>query len=142
MPCVTPSQPTPIPPGESLGIEELLAHTGGTLWADGRPMEEPEEGSDEERRWDPLVGYVRPDCLRHRADSAAWLRAQATNSFAEVKYLAQQVSGIKFEGDVGNGAQMRGRRRKVVPAAAPEPEEGGSEWAEVLQQEMRRLKSK
>ena len=142
MPCVTPSQPTPIPPGESLGIEELLVHTGGTLWADGRPMEEPGEGSDEERRWDPLVGYVRPDCLRHRADSAAWLRAQATNSFAEVKYLAQQVSGIKFEGDVGNGAQMRGRRRKVVPAAAPEPEEGGSEWAEVLQQEMTRLKLK
>jgi DNA polymerase gamma 1 len=136
MPCVTPSQPTPIPPGESLGIEDVLARTGSTLWADGRPMEVQ---SDEVQSWEPLVGYVRPDCLRHRADSAAWLRAQATNSFAEVKYLAQQVSGIKFEGDVGNGGQMRGRKRRAA-AAAQEPEEEASEWAEVLQQEMRRLK--
>ncbi|KAJ1971373.1 DNA-directed DNA polymerase gamma mip1 [Dimargaris xerosporica] len=32
--CVTPSNPTPIPPGESLTIEQLLAHTGGSLGAE------------------------------------------------------------------------------------------------------------
>jgi DNA polymerase gamma 1 len=146
MPCVTPSQPTPIPPGESLTIEEVLARTGGTLWADGRPMEKPAEEEDQAaqaRGWDPLVGYVHPDCLRHRAKGAAWLRAQATNSFAEVKFLAQQESGVKFEGDVGNArARFRGRRRGVV---TPEPTgEKPSEWAEdsELHNEMRRLKLK
>jgi DNA polymerase family A len=95
MPCATPSQSTPVPPGESLGIEEILARTGGTLWADGRLMEEPEEGSDKARRWDPLVGYVHPDCLRHRTDSAAWFRARATNSFAEVK--ASRATGVRYQ---------------------------------------------
>lgn len=140
MPCITPSHPMPIPPGESLDIEQVLAHTGGTLWADGRPMEEPVQEEVESRRWGPLVGYAEPDCLQHRAKSEAWLRAQATNSFAEVKFLAQVASGVKFEGDVGSGrARIRGRRRAV---AAPETEEETGEWAEVLQHEMRRLKLK
>ncbi|KAH9168136.1 DNA polymerase family A-domain-containing protein [Lactarius sanguifluus] len=75
MPCVTPSQPEPIPPGESLGIEQILALTrGGSLWADGRAMDEEPAA----RTWDPLRGYEPPDCMRHRADNASWLRAQAT----------------------------------------------------------------
>ncbi|KAI9450870.1 DNA polymerase family A-domain-containing protein [Lactarius psammicola] len=143
MPCVTPSQPSPIPPGESLTIEQILALTGsGSLWADGRAMEE-----EPAHTLDPLVGYKPPDCMGHRADNAAWLRAQATNSFAEVKYLAQEASGVRFEGDVGRGgggARMRGRRRG--PGEVPEPEtvtaKATSEWAEVLQHEMRRLKLK
>jgi DNA polymerase gamma 1 len=144
MPCVTPSHLTPIPPGESLTIEEVLTRTSGTLWADGRPMEElaEEQGQAAQARgWDPLVGYVQPDCLQHRAEGAAWLRAQATNSFAEVKYLAQQEYGVKFEGDVGSArARLRARRRGV---ATPEPtDEKSSEWAEVLQNEMRRFKLK
>lgn len=134
MPCVTPSHPMLIPPGESLDIEQVVARTGGSLWADGRPMEEVEA-----RRWGPPVRYAKPDCLQHRAKSAAWLRAQATNSFAEVKYLAQESSGVKFEGGVGTGrSRIRGRRCAV----AAEPEEETSEWAEVLQHEMRRLKLK
>jgi len=143
MSCVTPSHPKPIPPGESLSIEQVLARTGGTLWTDGHPMEEPgeeAEASEAARRWDPLVGYMPPDCLRHRAESAAWLRAQATNSFAEVKYLAQEASGVKFVGDIGSGRSRKRRSRYEV--APPEPDEQTSEWAEVLQREMRRLKLK
>jgi len=140
MPCVTPSHPTPIPPGESLSIEEVLARTGGTLWVDGSPMEE-----DEARKWEKLVGYTLPDCLRHRADSAAWLRAQATDSFAEIKHLAQEASGARIEGDVGRGRARITRRRgggvEAAPAPATEPDEKStSEWAEVLQRELRRLK--
>jgi DNA polymerase gamma 1 len=136
MPCVTPSHPNPIPPGESLSIEQVLARTDGTLWADGRPMEEPAE-----KLRHPL-GYTPPDCLRHRAESAAWLRAQATNSFAEVKYLAQQVSGVKVVGDIGSGSRSRMRGRSKSKVEPPEPDKQTSEWAEVLQHEMRRLKLK
>jgi hypothetical protein len=107
-------------------------------------MEEPgEEEEEEAQRWDPLVGYTPPDSknLRHRAGSAAWLRAQATNSFAEVKHLAQQESGVKFVGDIGIGSRSRtrGRSKYVTP---PEPDEQTSEWAEILQGETRWLKLK
>ena len=136
MPCITPSHPNPIPPGESLSIEQVLARTDGTLWADGRPMEEPAE-----KLRHPL-GYTPPDCLRHRAESAAWLRAQATNSFAEVKYLAQQVSGVKVVGDIGSGSRSRMRGRSKSKVEPPELDKQTSEWVEVLQHEMRRLKLK
>ena len=145
MPCVTPSHPTPIPPGESLTIERVLERTGGTLWADGRPMVEPrEEELGAPPRWECLVGYAPSDRMRHRASSAAWLRAQATNSFAEVKYLAQEASGIEYEGDVGmNRGRIRRRSRFGVSLEAePEPDEGTNEWAELVQQEMRRLRSR
>ena len=141
MSCVTPSHPKPIPPGESLNIGQVLERTGSTLWADGRPMEELGEEQEAQKR-DPLIGYTSPDVLRHRAKSAAWLRAQATNSFAEIKYLAQQESGIKFAGDVGKGSRSRTRGHGSVGAAPPEPDERASEWAGVLQHEMKRLKLK
>lgn len=143
MSCVTPSHPKPIPSGESVNIEQVLERTGSTLWADGRPMEEPNE-EEEARRWDPLDGYTPPHCLRHRAKSATWLQAQATNSFAEVKYLAQQESGVKFVGDVGSGRGGRSRTkgRGKFGVAPPELDEQASEWAEVLQREMKRVKLK
>ncbi|OCH84282.1 gamma DNA-directed DNA polymerase, partial [Obba rivulosa] len=60
MPCVTPSQPHPIPPGESLDIAAVLRKThGGSLWPDGAPMSERDGldcGGD-------LAGYREPDCL-------------------------------------------------------------------------------
>jgi DNA polymerase gamma 1 len=135
MSCVTPSHPEPIPPGESLNIEQVLERTGSTLYADGRPMEEPEE--EEAKKRDTLA------CLPHRAKSATWLRAQATNSFAEVKYLAQQESGVKIVGDVGSGSgRSRTGKRGKHGVAPPEPDEQASEWADVLQREMKWLKLK
>ncbi|KAF8168359.1 gamma DNA-directed DNA polymerase [Crassisporium funariophilum] len=95
MPCVTPSQPVPIPPGESLDIAAVLAKTnGGTLMKDGRPM----TASSDELWQGSLDGYIEPDCLSHRAQNAAFLQAQATTDFGEVKGLAQQVYGKRFFG--------------------------------------------
>ncbi|KAI0353878.1 gamma DNA-directed DNA polymerase [Trametes cingulata] len=90
MPCVTPSQPNPIPPGESLDILKTLEKThGGSLWPGGEPMVEDDEldcGSS-------LFGYSPPDCLAHRAQSASWLRAQATSDLDEIRRLAQSYKG-------------------------------------------------
>ena len=59
----------------------------------------------------------------------------------QVKYLAQQESGVKFVGDVGSGSSgqshTRGRGCGVAP---PERDEQESEWADVLQREMKRLR--
>ncbi|EIM89192.1 uncharacterized protein STEHIDRAFT_154872 [Stereum hirsutum FP-91666 SS1] len=112
MTCVTPSQPVPIPPGESLNVEQVLAKTkGGSLWADGRPMEAEGTGMGlgsmseaEAKEWEKWgEGYVEQDCLQHRAHSAEFLRAQATQEFEEIKHLAQLVSGEKYVGGIGGG---------------------------------------
>nr|VWP01298.1 Uncharacterized protein [Ganoderma boninense] len=85
MPCVTPSQPVPIPPGESVDIAKTLEKThGGSLWPGGQPMVE-NDGLDCESS---LFGYSSPDCLAHRANSAPWLRAQATSDIEEVRRQA------------------------------------------------------
>ncbi|KAI0078596.1 gamma DNA-directed DNA polymerase [Panus rudis PR-1116 ss-1] len=111
MPCVTPSQPIPIPPGESLNIEKVLEKTnGGSLWPDGSPMREEDGivcgGS--------LEGYQQPDCLKHRATDAAWLRAQATSDLAEIKHLAQHASGntARRSKGVGSGSKTSSRPRQ------------------------------
>lgn len=108
MPCVTPSQPVPIPPGESLDITKVLEKTnGGSLWENGAPM----KANDGIACGGSLEGYGHPDCLVHRADNAAWLRAQATSDAAEVKHLAHRVSGRKSRsGPVSGQGTKKGSR--------------------------------
>ncbi|KAG7445742.1 uncharacterized protein BT62DRAFT_950592 [Guyanagaster necrorhizus] len=120
MPCITPSQPEPIPPGECLDITQILEKTNnGSLWRDGRAMEtkinEPFEGS--------LEGYVEPDCLIHRSPSPAWLQAQSTKDFGEVKHLAKEESGLKFVRDAGPLAKTRGKRSDKI----------SDDWAEMVE---------
>ena len=91
MPCVTPSHPNPIPPGESLDILSTLEKTnGGTLQRDGTPM-----ALDTSPSIDPalLSNYVTSDCLTHRAKSEYWLEAQATDLMERIKFLAGKVQG-------------------------------------------------
>lgn len=84
MPCVTPSQPIPIPSGESLDIITTLEKTnGGSLWKDGAPMEETVSRNTD------ISGYIVPDFLLHRASNARWLKAQSTSSIDEIKLLAE-----------------------------------------------------
>lgn len=118
LPCVTPSQPVPIPPGESLNITQVLEKTnGGSLWSDGRPM----QLRDNTNGLGSLDGYIRPNCLAHRASSAHFLRAQATAEFGEVKRLAEMDSGRTFEGGIGGydeRRKRRGRRTKSIGDAS------------------------
>ncbi|KAF8431092.1 DNA polymerase family A-domain-containing protein [Boletus edulis BED1] len=107
MTCETPSHPWAIPPGESLDIMKTLERTSGSLWRDQRPMD---EGADEGGLWgEEVQGYQPPDCLVHRAKSAAFLRAQATDEFAEVRHLAKQVRGQRTtrSGEVGGTGKER-----------------------------------
>ena len=112
MPCVTPSQPNAIPSGESLTIAQVLKYTkGGSLYPDGRPMTE-----DLNKLTGSLEGYEEPRCLEHRASGAAWLRAQATSEFAEIRHLAQLESGRKFEGSVGRPRKFdKSKKRALIP---------------------------
>jgi DNA polymerase gamma 1 len=112
MTCETPSHPLAIPPGESLNIVKTLERTGGSLWRDGRPMDVG-EGVNEGGAGMVEEGYPRPDCLVHRARSAAFLRAQATDEFAEVKHLAKQAQGLRTTRSRELGVSGKGGRRRV-----------------------------
>jgi DNA polymerase gamma 1 len=110
MPCVTPSQPDAIPPGESLGIADALRHThGGSLFPDGRAMPEGEKADVAALL--ARTGYAPADCLRHRAGDAHFLRAQAAGEAAEVRMLARQA------GRGGEGGKPASRRRRSDAAA-------------------------
>lgn len=125
MPCVTPSQPVPIPSGESLDIAKVLAKTnGGTLVPDGSPM--PTGRPQPEEFEGHLDGYIQPNCLVHRSMSAAFLRAQATTDFAEVKGLAQTAYGKKFDSEIS------GPRRKKIPLG-----NGNIDWSEMVERLLR-----
>ncbi|KAG1748455.1 DNA polymerase family A-domain-containing protein [Suillus paluster] len=111
MPCVTSSHPDPIPPGESLDIAGILEKTNsGSLWKDGRSMST--ESLPSNMSGELNEGYEPPSCLIHRAESAAWLRAQATSEFPEIKHLAQQTSGqVGDSGMRSTTSDNRGKKR-------------------------------
>ncbi|KAF8061628.1 DNA polymerase family A-domain-containing protein [Lyophyllum atratum] len=126
MPCVTPSQLLPIPPGESLDIVGVLGKThGGSLWRDGRAMS-PAAPKELEGT---LEGYSPPNCLAHRAENAAFVRAQATSDFGEVKGLAQRVSGKKFSGGIGGGRPRGAKAKKRAPVGNGE----GVDWTAMVE---------
>lgn len=134
MSCVTPSQPIPIPAGESLDIAGVLEKTnGGSLWRDGHPMAATEEIVFE----GSLEGYEEPNCLTHRASSAAFLRAQATKDFGEVKGLATRVTGKRFD-DMSK--PLKGKRTtkpKVKITKTPLGNGEGYDWAESVEEMFR-----
>ncbi|KAF8638686.1 hypothetical protein AX17_002008 [Amanita inopinata Kibby_2008] len=143
MPCVTPSQPDPIPSGESLGIEGALERTnGGSLWSDGGPMETSDNQESSHDWVGSLEGYEPPNCLMHRSPNAAFLRAQATQDFGEVKGLAQQVYGVKFTGGIGAGKKRgvgkQGKGKKDgkggQKALAPVGNGEGFDWSDAVEQ--------
>ena len=116
MPCVTPSHPDPIPPGESLDITQILEKTNnGSLWRSGRAMI-----GVSGRQSDVignLDGYVEPNCLAHRAGSAAWLGAQAADNLKEIKFCHKEASGER----VGRRGSAKSAKDKSSGTSARKP---------------------
>ena len=126
MPCVTPSQSNPIPPGESIDIDQILGKTnGGSLMYNGEPML-PETlqytGSAKSE------SFVEPNCLTHRAPNVAFLLAQATTDFGEIKHLAREVSGKKFTGGPGHGDK---KKRTRSPKSIGDGQ--GFDWSDTIE---------
>lgn len=137
MPCVTPSQPNPIPPGESLDIIRVLERTyGGSLWPDGSPMLE----KDGVRLVGSLEGYQEPDCLVHRAQNAAWLKAQATSDMQEIKRLGLQVyAAVDAKGKVKGRAKKADTGLKRLKKIRALGNGDGVDWTNTVEQLLRSL---
>ncbi|KAF4572657.1 DNA-directed DNA polymerase gamma mip1 [Pleurotus pulmonarius] len=117
LPCVTPSQPTPIAPGESLDILRILEKTEG-----GAFLRE-ESGVGGVQRGEAPSAFAHPDCLVHRAPSAAFLQAQSTSDFEEIKHLSKQASGKAVTGGIGGGRAERKRRRPIGAGGSIDPDQ-------------------
>ena len=128
MACITPSQPNPIPPGESLDITQVLERTnGGSLMQDGSPM--PAKIPQVEEYEGHLEGYVKVEGLAHRSRSSAFLKAQATADFSELKGLAQLES--RKQGDT-QGASAKSNLRKFKSKPLGKGDVDFSTWVEKL----------
>ncbi|KAJ7623349.1 DNA polymerase family A-domain-containing protein [Roridomyces roridus] len=122
MPCVTPSQPHAIPPGESLNIEAVLKRTNnGSLLKSGEPMPK----SMDKLLAGNLDGFTDSNCLVHRAKGVNFLQAQAASDFGEVKHLAQLEHGTKFVGGIGG---ERKKKKKVIPVGTGD----GVDWSKLI----------
>lgn len=84
MACVTPSNPDPIPFGESLDIDSTLAQTGGSL-SIGGPVDVAVAVGDRPLTRDEVQGE------QHRVAQLQFLQAQTAASAQEVKRLWDSV---------------------------------------------------
>jgi DNA polymerase gamma 1 len=91
-----------------------------------------------------LECYEEPNCLVHRCQTAAFLRAQATQDFGEVKGLAQQAYGVKFEGGIGGGGSGGSARKRLQHKSgikggklAPVGNGEGVDWSNVVEELLR-----
>lgn len=143
MKCVTPSQPDPISPGESYDISGLLAKTNGGSLVSLNPLKAPllEGIAEEEEGGGNLEGYRVRDWRTYRARNAAWLKAQATSDFAEIKHLHHKHFGSKVTGGVGGprgggGGGGGGNRNK--PKSARKLGNGdGVDWDDTVEEALR-----
>lgn len=96
MPCTTPSQSIPIPPGESLDIYRLIERLGS------RSLGKEVGGALIARDGGGLVGSMRGyrdhDSLEYRSQSPEWLQAQATKESAEVQALWKRIKPQSSDG--------------------------------------------
>lgn len=85
-PCVTPSQPTPIPPGQSLSIADILRETHGSLRAHPRARTRAAP--------DPGVPPYAPSTQLHRCtgrEGLLYLQAQGSTDLNEVRALDRRA---------------------------------------------------
>lgn len=83
MNCVTPSNPTPIPPGECYDIEAILKLTNGSVMENGDPMEDlpPANVPASNSRF-----YTQ----NHRPPTVHFLNAQSADSVSQIRMLERQ----------------------------------------------------
>jgi DNA polymerase gamma 1 len=152
-PCITPSQPNPIPSGTAECIQGTLERTnGGSLFADGRSMRESgtksmavrghliPQGMD--------INITQPEYVVSRQIHRSlgdrglrFLQAQASDNLAEISALEQRVRMAERQGQTVVKAQTtsrtktapsspaRGTGKRIHPSKEQEPSPFGSAFS-------------
>ncbi|CAE6410405.1 unnamed protein product [Rhizoctonia solani] len=124
MTCVTPSQPYPLPPGESLNIHQILGKTsGGSLRLDGTSS----RVGYQLKLTNPPKSYTAPDVLAHREAYEEFLEAQSLNDTYDIRTLAQVVRSREREKEAELEAHASVRSKLATPRAQQAPE-SLSDW--------------
>lgn len=118
MTCVTPSQPIPLPPGESLTIDQILDLTGKTLNRDGKT---PSSSLSQKEPVPQPKGYVAPNITAHRQSDYNFLRAQAATSPEEMQLYAKRAHSIEraHETELRSPAYAFGRKSGIGRSRFP-----------------------
>lgn len=100
MPCVTPSNPDAIPPGEALGVHDILSKTGSSLFSDGSPNDSL---TLDHASLTPSIPncpprpYVNPHQLSPTSSSAD---LESSDDLQQWKRFFLQAQALKTEEDV------------------------------------------
>lgn len=149
MPCVTPSNPEPIAPGEALSIGQVLDKTAASLFADGRPSSDvvhpalPSSSSASSSGLFPPRPYQnRASALSAASSSSSSSSAPSLNTHirADPTQLERwrrfflQAQALKTEPDIQAAWEHYGRPPDPVRAyrqrqAGPDGGTGGNPWA-------------
>jgi DNA polymerase gamma 1 len=148
MPCVTPSNPEPIAPGEALSIGQVLDKTGASLFRDGRPSSNvvhpplPSAPSSAASS----SGLFPPRPYQDRASAIAAAASATTSSLGGTSHIRAdptqherwrrfflQAQALKTEGDIQAAWEHYGRPPDPVRAyrqrnAGPDAN-AGNPWA-------------
>ncbi|PWN22360.1 hypothetical protein BCV69DRAFT_297652 [Microstroma glucosiphilum] len=117
-PCVTPSQPEPIPHGKAYEIAETLDLThGGSLYKDGRPMgSEGRRAGLETGAYPPYV----PSDQKHRSlgeRGMLFLQAQASGDIHEIRALERRAQGLESR-SAESGDVMRPTQADLIDVSS------------------------
>ncbi|GAA5860497.1 hypothetical protein JCM1840_000277 [Sporobolomyces johnsonii] len=122
MTCVTPSNPDPIPFGESLDISETLSRTsGGSLFPDGRSMT-----AEADLPSLPISpGLLDSDIAgeQHRVAETQFLVAQTASSAAEIMRLWREASNRPSRATTTAPDRVRVRQPRPSPTMKDTPKQ-------------------
>ena len=113
MPCVTPSHPDPIPPGESIDIMNLL-EKGAEAWLD--QSIEPENHAPDLKN----IPYTRRVPVMETLDTKqdpsdfSFIKAQITNDDKELREILKELKK-KSGGDADGSVARKPRQPKTSP---------------------------
>ncbi|EGG00945.1 uncharacterized protein MELLADRAFT_39474, partial [Melampsora larici-populina 98AG31] len=117
--CVTPSNPNPIPPGESLDIETLLKRLPEGLGDVQKPLGVLDEL------------FKSADSIKvneHRSENLEWLEAQASSDQDEVKRIWESIRKPRWKREHGEEHMFGNKVWEMIRAA--ERKDDGLNWDE------------
>ncbi|KAI0476849.1 DNA polymerase gamma [Xylaria cf. heliscus] len=114
MDCVTPSHPTPIPPGESLDITELL-EKGDDAFLDPNIVPAKHAPNPESIPYTKRVPIMQSLAMSPDLKDLSFLKAQITNDEKELRNILKEQRRV-FSGEFPtNSSPRKPRKSKIVP---------------------------
>ncbi|KAI1360520.1 DNA polymerase gamma [Xylaria arbuscula] len=114
MDCVTPSHSTPIPPGESLDITQLL-EKGQDAFLDPAIVPAKYAPQLDNIPYTPRVPVMQSLAMSQDPKDLSFLKAQITNDDKELREILKDLRKNTSGGSSTSGSPRKPRQKKIVP---------------------------